>query len=402
MKLRNIIALTLVFALAFALASCKKQQEAKENSFEKVSEVKIVDEKGEEHTLATQVNEDTGETEYFYEDNSGNVVTVKAKEAEKSGKTEFYVVNEEGEEVTVEATVKEKVVTVPRTRRSERLGENATGATIANQQSSDPYQDVSLTPEQESFLANFSDENADKFVDHKAENVTVPGGTASWASSGSSSGKSESSKLEDDSEGAASRNQGQSFFNSISNKSAYTLKFVMNSSVDGQSSNMPVTIAKNGNNMYIEASAPVDMGKESSGSMTIKAYIKGDKARIYTPNLKAYMDLPADDVKEFMNEFKLGTEAPTDGNYKGTSKITFGGKTYTTDIYESSTGTSRYYYDGQNLTRIEHVDNNGTTSTIGIISASSSADSKLFTEPSGYYNMTDLIGEDGKISDLIR
>ncbi len=394
MKLRNIIALMLVFVLAFGLASCKKQQQqketkVKENNFEKVSEVKIVDEKGEEHTLATQVNEDTGETEYFYEDNSGNVVTVKAKEADKGGKTEFYVVNNEGEEVTVEATVKEKVVTVPRTRRSEGLAKDAQGATVATSPgSSDPYGDVSLTPEQESFLANFSGDNAEKFVDHNAEKATLALGNNIHKIS------MDSISDENISADAASRNQGQKFFQDISSKNAYTMKFVMSSTADNQTSSMPVTIAKNGDKMYIEASAPIDISKDS-GSMTIKAYINGDKARIYTPNLKAYMDLPSDQVKEFMDEFKLGVEAPEKSNYKGTVKTSIGGKNFEVDVYENDAGTSYYYYDGQNLKRIEHKDKDGTASIIEITQVAYSADSKLFTEPSGYYNMTDLLSQDG-------
>ena len=190
------------------------------------------------------------------------------------------------------------------------------------------------------------------------------------------------------------RNQGQKFFQDISSKNAYTMKFVMSSTADGQSSSMPVTIAKNGDKMYIEASAPIDISKDS-GSMTIKAYINGDKARIYTPELKVYMDLPSEQVKEFMDEFKLGVEAPEKNNYKGSAEIKIGGKIYYVDVYESEDGTSYYYYDGQNLKRIEHKDKDGTASIIEITQVAYSADSKLFTEPSGYYNMTDLLSQDG-------
>ncbi len=399
MKLRNIIALMLVFVLAFGLASCKKQQQqketkVKENNFEKVSEVKIVDEKGEEHTLATQVNEDTGETEYFYEDNSGNVVTVKAKEADKGGKTEFYVVNNEGEEVTVEATVKEKVVTVPRTRRSEGLAKDAQGATASSSQdSSNPFGDVSLTPEQESFIASFSNKNPEDIADNNAANTKFKLGS-SLLSNNIESSSSGSSKLTDDSEGAASRNQGQTFFDDIKNKNSYTIKFAMRNTADGQSTSIPVTIARSGSKRYLEASAPLELSDKTDGSMTMKAYLNGDEARVYIPNIKAYMDVPGEEFNEMLDDYKLIESNPDDSGYKGTSKTSYGGKSYIVDVYETSDGKTFYYYEGNNLRRIESTRKDNSSTILEITEISDTADSKLFVEPTGYLNISDIVGEE--------
>ncbi len=198
-------------------------------------------------------------------------------------------------------------------------------------------------------------------------------------------------EIADDAEGS---DRGRKFFQEIFGKDAYTMKFVMSSTTDNQTSSMPVIVAKNGSKMYIEASAPIDIGKDA-GSMTIKAYINGDKARIYTPEIKAYIDLPSDEVKEIMDEFKLGVEAPEKGIYKGTAKTSIGGKNFEVDVYENDTVTSYYFFDGENLCRIEHKDIDGTDSVIEINEVLYSADGKLFVEPSGYYNMTDLLSQEG-------
>ena len=390
MNFKNIIALALVFSLAFALASCKKEASEAKNSgsgFEKVSEVKVVDEKGEEHTLATQINEDTGETEYFYEDNSGNVVTVKAKEAEKGGKTEFYVVNEEGEEVSVETTVKEKVVTVPRTRRSEGLGEDATGQTVAT----NGYTDVSLTPEQESFIAKFSDANPENFTDNNGEKAAqqMKLGTAERSNT------VDLSKLEND-PAASSRKKFEDVFSELASKNAYTLKVVIREKGGNSTYNIPITIAKNGDKMYAETSYPFD--EANGGTMTMKAYLNKDKAAVYIPNIKGTftINMKEEEFTNLLNSVKegSGSNSKSDENYMGSIKA--GSLTY--DYYGTENNYLAYMYEGNTLKRMEQVSKNKegkiTSSEITeIVQLSNSADSKLFDEPSGYINMDNMAAD---------
>ncbi len=393
MNAKNIVALVLVFSLAFALASCKKQQQAKESSFEKVSEVQVVDEEGETYTLATSVNEDTGETEYFYQDNSGNVVTVKAKEANK-GKTEFYVVNDEGEEVSVETSVTERVVTVPRTRRSEALGEDATGQTVETVAPSNPYEGVSLTPEQESFIANFSNKNPEDYVDHNAEKAKLTLGNEALAGKVESQSSSSGGGMKDDKEGALSRNKGQAFFDDIKNKNTYTMKFVMRSSAGGQASSIPVTIARDGSKKYLEASAPINLSDKTDGSMTMKAYLNGSSARVYIPNIKAYIDVPADEFNQMIEEYDLIESKADESGYKGTYNSSLSGKAFIVDVYETDSVTTYYYYENNNLKRIESIDKNKDTNILEITEISYSADRSLFNEPSGYINISEVVGSD--------
>ncbi|MBR5113155.1 MAG: hypothetical protein IK097_07000, partial [Clostridia bacterium] len=205
MKIRSIIAVILVFCCIIGFTACRKIESNGE--FEKVSEVYVVGEDGEEHTLAAAINQDTGETEYYYEDNDGAIITVKAKEG-TFGKTQFYVTDDAGKEVAVKAKVEEKTV-VAKTRRSENTSE---------------YQDVSLTPEQESFLQNFENADPEQYLDKNAETATLAmGDDVHNMDSMSTSviyipgGNSSSSSGNNQQQG----NKNQQFFNQLSKKSEY-------------------------------------------------------------------------------------------------------------------------------------------------------------------------------------
>ena len=230
------------------------------------------------------------------------------------------------EEVSVETSVTERVVTVPRTRRSEALGEDATGQTVETVAPSNPYEGVSLTPEQESFIANFSNKNPEDYVDHNAEKAKLTYGNDALVD------KVESGGMKDDKEGALSRNKGQAFFDDIKNKNTYTMKFVMRSSAGGQASSIPVTIARDGSKKYLEASAPINLSDKTDGTMTMKAYLNGSSARVYIPNIKAYIDVPADEFNQMIEEYELIEDNPDGSGYKGTYKYTGDNKEYIADI----------------------------------------------------------------------
>ena len=378
MNYKNTTAVILVFACIFGFTACRKIEA--DGDFEKVSEVFVVGEDGEEHTLAATVNNDTGETEYFYEDNEGNVVTVKAKEG-TFGKTEFYVTDSAGKEVTVKARVEES--TVARTRRSE-------GTSAA-------YEDVSLTPEQESFLANFENQNPEDYLDQNAETATLAMGnevhnlekmsTSVYYVPGDASSSSGSDE---------NLSKNQKFFNQLAKKNAYTLKFTMRSDTGDSVTTMPVTIAKSGNNMYMEMSMPVDAENsgKSQGSMTVKLYIKDGKCRAYLPNIKAYFELPDESYKEMMNEVALGMQSTDQTGYQGSVTAVLQGKSYDVDIYNENGNTVYYYYNGATPKRIESVSDDGASSILEYTQIVYSADASYFKEPVGYLNMTNMLSGD--------
>ena len=71
---KNIIAIVLVFALAFGFASCKQLE--KTDMFTIESQVYIVDDEGVTRNVQTRIKEN-GEIEYFYIDSDGNTIFVK-------------------------------------------------------------------------------------------------------------------------------------------------------------------------------------------------------------------------------------------------------------------------------------------------------------------------------------
>ncbi len=177
------------------------------------------------------------------------------------------------------------------------------------------------------------------------------------------------------------------FFEEISAKDAYTLKFVIKSTADGQTTSMPVVMAKDEDRLYIEATAPVGTG----GSMPVKVYINGDKARAYIPTLNAYMDIPAEEIREFSEESRIGIEKPDESGYKSTFMTSIGSKTYKVDIYETGSGTLYYYFEGTKLYKIEQKSGKGPQTVVEITEFTESADSSLFEEPKGYINLSDLV-----------
>ncbi len=189
---------------------------------------------------------------------------------------------------------------------------------------------------------------------------------------------------------AAQRKQGQKFFEDIQSKNAYTIKMNIRNVSGSEITETPMTMARSGNNKYLEIVAPIETSGDTDGGLTLKAYLKGDTAKIYTVEMKAYVVVPAAEFNEMFNSSLLN-ENTDKGVYKGTYKTSSGGKSYVIDVYESAEGTTRYYYENQELKRIESKYKDGSETTLEILEASATADSKLFDEPFGYTNLTDLL-----------
>lgn len=189
---------------------------------------------------------------------------------------------------------------------------------------------------------------------------------------------------------AAQRKQGQKFFEDIQSKNAYTIKMNIRNVSGGEITETPMTMARSGNNKYLEIIAPIETSGDTDGGLTLKAYLKGDKAKIYTVEMKAYVVIPADEFNEMFNS-SLVNENTDKGEYKGTYKTSSGGKSYIIDVYENQDGITRCYYENQELKRIESKLKDGSETTLEIVEAKASADSKLFDEPFGYTNLTDLL-----------
>ena len=199
------------------------------------------------------------------------------------------------------------------------------------------------------------------------------------------------SDIEDD-PGVAERSEANKFIAETLKKDSYTLDLIITTSDGEQSLTVPVKTAKSGDRMYLEMAAPLD--DSSSGSVTLKAYLSGGKARIYAANVRAYYETDPEEFMAMIDRFSSITAIPTDSGYRGTYKGTSGGKNIDIDIYGSPDGTYYCYYEEEKLTRIEFSGNDGSSTITEIVSVTSSADSKLFREPTGYINISGLLKQD--------
>lgn len=369
MKLKNIVAVSLVFAILFGLGACKKLENSSE--FEQVTKVFVVDE-GEEYEIQTRVNQEN-ETEHYYLDDNDEVIIVRTEENDK-GKTEYFKVDEQGNKVALKTETKKEVV-----KATSAGAGTATGTSTAEES-------VSLTPEQQSFVDNFNKENMEDYLDDNAKKATL--------TLGGKVHNLDNAPTIADSSNASQRQNDSAFYDRIEKADKLTLKMTMKNIQGNTSQTMPFTMIKSGNKVYLSTSMPVDNEGGTSGSMTMNVIMKDGKCRVYIPNIKGYIEVPAEDIEAMKESFSIGTERQENQTYLYTVKSQLNGKPYEVDVYSVDGGTIYYYYESDGITpkRIEAVYDNGDVSILEYTEISYTADESKFVYPIGYFNMTDLVG----------
>ena len=355
MKIKGIIAVSLVFSIAFALGACRKVEKGNKDEGENYNNgMFVVDSIGETHEVETQLNEDTGETEFIYKDDLGNVVVVDKKDV---GQTQYNpsttVTGKNGE------TVAGETQTLP-----QDISDFFEGLTDPNENGSADYLE-----EQQAELSI-----ADDLIDTDDMKEVSPPLTP---------------------EGNPQRPAMEDFATQIKKTKEYTIKMTAkNIAPDGETSTIPFTVMRSGDNMYMETQFPVDGNRY----ITIRALIKDGKCIMYIPSIRAYMELPVDSVNEILNGVDQYTDPdkdPETGTYKSSGQVTVGGVTYNVDIYEDDDGSEvKYYYQGDNLKRVESVDKSGNTTIIEYESITNTVDKSKFVAPTGYFNLGNISDED--------
>ena len=355
MKIKGIIAVSLVFSIAFALGACRKVEKGSKDEGENYNNgMFVVDSIGETHEVETQLNEDTGETEYVYKDDMGNVVVVEKKDV---GQTQF----------NISTTVT-----------------NKNGETVAGETQTLP-EDIS------DFLEGLTDPDqnagADYLEDQQAE-LTISEDLIDTDDM-----KEVSPPLT--SEGNPQRPAMSDFAQEVKKSKQYTIKMTAkNISPDGEISTIPFTIMRSGDNMYMETQFPIDGSKY----LTVRALVKDGKCIMYIPSIRAYMELPSDSINEILNGVDQYTDPdkdPDTGEYKSSGEVTVGGVKYNVDIYEDEDGAEvKYYYQGDQLKRIESVEKSGNTTIIEYESITNTVDKSKFVAPTGYFNLGNISDED--------
>lgn len=343
---KNIIAILLVFALAFGFASCKQLE--KTDMFTIESQVYIVDDEGVTRNVQTRVKEN-GETEYFYIDSEGNTIYVKK------------------DDVIIE------------TKRV--LASTTDSATFS--------------PEAQSFLDAFNDPSAlDDLIDSQ---VTQP-----------SLDIADGLIPDDDvkviepvtgTDGKPLREGFEKNFKEIIQSENFTLSATLETEVDGSTMRMPMSLMRNGDNLYAETNRPVD-GK---GALKAGFLVTGGKLYLVIPAMRCYMEVPQDVLDSLLDPSLIEGGANDDSaKYVSSGEVTVKGKKYTCDVYDSNGNTTKYYFDSDgNLKRIENITADGAPTIIEINTLKKGSDKSKMKLPSGYFDMSAIMGENFDYSSLV-
>ena len=295
---KKLSAILLVFALIASFAACKKLEGnefiVEENAF-------VTDENGNTQELETRVDEN-GKTEYFYTDNSGNIIVVDKNKVEV-----------ETSYVPVQTTLSDKEI--------DKILEN---------------------------------QDFDKLQDVLVEDITEPEFEMSDGVIPEDS--FEEVEVEVDNEGKPVHGTATKTYAEIISSGTFTVDLTVQTITEGTTSVMPIKMMKDGNKMLVETSVPVS----TSGKMRVNMLINDDGFFMVIPIMNAYYQVPtedAGDLSDAMGSFDIsdieGDLAMTD-SYVSSANVDLNGKTYNCDIYESEDGvTTKYYYLNNELKRIE-------------------------------------------------
>ncbi len=336
---RNIIAICLVFALLMSFAACKKLPQ--DNEFVIESQVYVVDDAGVTHNVQSEYDEN-GKQVFYYQDYNGNKVIVNNKD------------------VVVESTKVRKTSAV--------------------------YEGVELTPEEQSFLEIYNDPNAiENLVD---ESLTEPELEISDVIPEENFEKIE---VEVDSKGNPKHDDIEKRYTDIIEGGKFTIDMTLKTDNNGEEMTIPMKVIRNGDKMYIETAMPVN----GEGAMRMAFLLRDDSCYFIVPGMRAYMKMPVEDLGELFNaNVTEGFEADANAEYISSSEVDYNGKKYICDVYESEGTIMKYYYTDKEIKRMESTDPNGIVTIMEFNEVSDKADASKLRVPSGYLDMTRLIGQD--------
>lgn len=326
---RNILAIILVFSLLLSFAACRKLDS---ESLTVQTNAYVVDDEGVTREVFNEGSD------YFYYDADGNKVAANSKD------------------IVVES--------------------NTYKAT----------QSQTLTPEAESLLAQL--ENAESFEDMLEVDETQPTLENDELISEDAFDKIE---VEVDADGNPVHEDIGLTYEEILSGDEFTLDVNMKVVSKGVETIVPYKIMKRGNDIFFETAMPRQDGK---GSTRLNFLILGGDAYIVIPSMRAYMMIPKETVGEtLIPEEAFDSFDDVEGTYLQSYTVEMGNQTYICDVYENGEATTKLYYLGDQLKRMETV--NGEDMTImEFNSVSTSIDNSKFAAPKNYMDLSTVMGSD--------
>ncbi len=343
---RNIIAVILIFSLLMSFAACRKLEDS--DAFVVESKVYVVDENGNEQKVEAEVNAE-GVTEYYYIADTGNKVTVNHKD------------------------VIVKTTKVPRTT-----------SVLDN-----------LTPEEESFLNQFNDPEAfDELID---SSVVTP--EMDIAEGLLPEDAFDEIEVEVDEDGKPVHDDIKQTYEEIIKDNKFTMELTLKNVQDGKEVVVPLKASRDGDKVFFETAMPVDGQK---GSMVFNVVVRDQKCYFIIPNMRAYMQVPAETMEEFVPGDIITEDVNSTLTYVSSGEVQYEGQTYICDVYNGEGYTVKYYYKDGELKRIENIDDENNMTIMEIQTVTKKVDNSKFKVPNNYMDMTKLLGENTDLSNLGR
>lgn len=325
--MKNTVAIILVFALLLSFAACRKIDTG---SIITESKVYVVDDEGVTRDIYGEGSE------YYYYDDEGNIKYVDSKDV-------------------VVATNKYTMV-----------------------------ETHSLTPEAQSFIDSFGD--VDSIEDMMQADVTVPDLDNGELTPEDSFNDIE---IEVDNEGKPVHDDATLSYEELISGNTFTIESNIQVFTNDQKNVMPMTIMRNGDNLYFETALPLT-GTE--GSTRVNMLFLDDTCYIIIPSMRAYLSIPKETAGEMIPSDAFDIEG-IEGTYVSSSEVELDGQTYICDVYENEGSTTKYFYLNGQLRRVEAV-NGADSSIIEFKNLSTDVDKSKFAVPRNYIDMSTVLGSD--------
>ena len=175
-------------------------------------------------------------------------------------------------------------------------------------------------------------------------------------------------------------------------------RYTMKATIKNGDVTVPITLYVDNGGKY---SISTKLKTSALTSVTAQFLSDGENIYLILPTLRMYIKAGTTDELLGEQDAVAAITDPTviqgqDATWVQTGTTTINGKDYTVEEYKTGDGqTIKYYYDGDNLKRIESVESNGDATVIEITEVSGSVPANAFKVPAGYTDMTKAFEEGG-------
>lgn len=193
-----------------------------------------------------------------------------------------------------------------------------------------------------------------------------------------------------DAQGLPTDSKVETILGSLIKGEKYTMKFTLQTEMDGEKMVLPVTTYVSGKKTVMDTEMDTSaMGMPGLKTMKVRFLSTGTDFYAILPAYKMYYKMDSGDFGDiFSANLGKGTE---DSTYLGTYKVKFDGKEYICEEYTADGVLMKYYFLGGELKRIEVTETSSTpytTSIMDIASISQDVDESVFKVPTGYMDLS--------------